>query len=524
MTYVALSSALNQFLSKNTSSVIVGVEREALRSDHNDYLASTGHPLQLGDKLTHPFITTDYAEALLEFITLPYSGTQRALQSLELIQSFSQQKIGINERQWPSSMPCILPDDSQIPVADYGSSPAGKMKSLYREGLGHRYGKSMQMIAGLHYNFSFKQEFLQLLWIESGKQNDFRIFCDNFYFNLLRNFRRYNWLLIYLFGATPVCDASFMQGKKHRLSSFAERTLGLEYATSLRMGPFGYTSEAQQDIIVNYNNLDEYIRSIEEARLRPYADYEKIGIYVDGVWKQLNSNLLQIDNEFYSSIRPKHPAHSGQSALQALYEGGVEYIEVRLMDIDYTHPLGLSSVSSDFLSTFLIYCASIEAKPISCEECQNIKNNLAKVVNEGRRPNLELIDFEKGKISLKEWASRILSDMEKMIEEVSFERKKIILSSLEAQKLKVNDPDLTPSGLLMQDILTGKDFIQVMHKYAKQHQEYFLNRNLEESYLNQMQQKTEQSLQETLNLENETKNVDFAQYLKQYFERIKIKF
>ena len=238
-----LLQAFSQPLHNATfAGILRGLEKESLRVLPDGTLAQTDHPLALGSALKHPHITTDYSEALLEFITEPFRSIADLLQQLEDVHRFTYQQLDQQgERLWPASMPCSLGTDEQIPVARYGSSNSGTMKTIYRIGLGHRYGRSMQTIAGIHYNFSLPNEFWLALQQEEGNQLSLQDYKTQRYFALIRNFRRYFWLLIYLFGASPAVCSSFVKGRPHQLHAFDEqaKSLYMPYATSLRMGDLG---------------------------------------------------------------------------------------------------------------------------------------------------------------------------------------------------------------------------------------------------------------------------------------------
>src|SRR2546425_1247774 len=280
-----------------------GIEKESLRVRPDGALALTPHPKALGSALKHPHITTDFSEALIELITGVHTGIDACLAELKRIHQFVYRNIG-DEALWGASMPCTLPDEDAIPIARYGDSNVGRAKTVYRTGLSHRYGRRMQMIAGLHYNFSLPES----AWPLAGAGGP-----NEAYFALIRNFRRHAWLLLYLFGASPAVCASFVEGRRHELRELSAGTLYLPHATSLRMGRLGYLSDAQDKLLVSYNNLESYTASLYDVLTRPYPPYERIGIRdgADG-YRQLATSLLQIENEFYSTIRPKRVIRPGE--------------------------------------------------------------------------------------------------------------------------------------------------------------------------------------------------------------------
>src|SRR5690606_26963284 len=317
-----------------------GIERETLRVDERGHLALTPHPTALGSALTHGQITTDYSEALLEFITGTHADPAQTLDELERIHRFTSGQLE-GEYLWSASMPGPLPAEEDIPIARYGSSHTGRLKYVYRKGLALRYGKTMQCIAGIHYNYSLPEALWTLLRAAENDGRAPREYQSARYIALIRNFRRYGWRLRSLFGASPALDASFLRGRPRQLRQLDADTLYLPWATSLRMSDLGYQNSAQAGMTPCYNDLSSYTESLLSAVSTPYAPYAVIGTQRDGEWLQLNTNLLQIENEYYSSIRPKRVTQAGERPLQALLARGVQYVEVRCLDIDPFLPLGI---------------------------------------------------------------------------------------------------------------------------------------------------------------------------------------
>lgn len=382
-----------------------GIERECLRVDSDGKLALTPHPRALGSTLTHPQITTDYSEALLEFITPTETDVADTLADLERIHRFASSKLD-GEYLWSPSMPCELPDEESIPIARYGSSMIGRLKYVYRKGLALRYGKTMQCIAGIHYNFSLPERLWPLLRQAEGSELSERDYQSAAYIALIRNFRRYSWLLMYLFGASPALDAGFLRGRPSQLERLDEHTLYLPYATSLRMSDLGYQNNAQAGLTPCYNDLQSYIDSLRQAVSTPYPPYEKVGTKQDGEWVQLNTNILQIENEYYSSIRPKRVTYTGERPVQALAARGVQYVEVRCLDINPFLPLGIDLDEARFLDAFLLFCAFSDS-PLLNGECSDATDNFLAVVKEGRRPGLQL--QRRGQpVELQVWANELL--------------------------------------------------------------------------------------------------------------------
>ncbi|QJD99933.1 glutamate--cysteine ligase [Massilia forsythiae] len=433
-----------------------GIERETLRVDAHGHLARTPHPAALGSALTHSQITTDYAEALLEFITPAEHDIGLALNRLDAVHRYAYTKLD-GEMLWSQSMPCALPPEDEIQIGWYGNSNIGMLKHVYRRGLALRYGKAMQCIAGIHYNYSLPEAFWQLLARSEGiaeeRRNALRDFQSESYIAMIRNFRRYSWLLMYLFGASPVLASAFLEGREHNLEALSDDTLYLPYATSLRMSDLGYQNDAQAGLRPHENSLESYVTSLMDAVNRPYPPYEEVGTKKDGEWVQLSTNILQIENEYYSTIRPKRVIRTGERPVQALCNRGVQYIEVRCLDIDPFEPVGVSLETGRFLDAFLLFCALEESPLINAMEGQVHARNFARTVKEGRRPGLTLTRDD-AEVPLTEWAAELIERIRPLAELLDSEHnyKGVHLESLEAQRAKVADPDKTPSARVLADV------------------------------------------------------------------------
>lgn len=501
--------------------ILRGLEKESLRITPTGDLAQTDHPAGLGSALKHPHITTDYSESLLEFITEPFSDISTLLQQLDDIHRFTYQELArTGERLWPSSMPSHLPPDAQIPVARYGSSNIGTMKTIYRVGLGHRYGRSMQTIAGVHYNFSLPDDFWRELQQLEGDTRDLQTFKTLRYFALIRNFRRYFWLLVYLFGAAPAVSNNFVEGRKHRLQPQGDDSQHLPFATSLRMGDLGYQSDAQQSLFVCYNNLNSYVRTLCGAITRPHPAYETIGIKDEqGHYKQLNTSLLQIENEFYSSIRPKRTAQTGETALQALRLRGVEYIEVRCVDLNPYEPLGVSAEQLRVIDAFLLSCLLSDSPETSLDEYAEWLENQKRIVYLGRDPELRLLR-QGEEIRFKEWANDILNNAlacARLLDQANGGEDYV--TAVSRQFPKLDNPALTPSARVLTDMKTqGKSFFEHSLSLAEQHRQFFAEKPLSPATSEKFRAMTAQSLAEQQQLE-QAPQIPFDQYLENYYQQ-----
>jgi len=473
-----------------------GIERECLRVTADARLAQTPHPEELGSALTNDQITTDYSESLLEFITPALPDPTDTLASLDKIHRFAYSKLG-NEFLWSPSMPCPLPAEEDIPIAYYGTSNIGQLKYVYRKGLALRYGKTMQCIAGIHYNFSLPEALWPVLKQAEGFIGTDRDYQSDAYIALIRNFRRYSWLLMYLFGASPALDAGFLRGRSHQLEQFDAETLYLPYATSLRMSDLGYQSNAQAGLTPCYNNLDSYTDSLRKAVATPYAPYVEIGTHKDGEWVQLNTNILQIENEYYSNIRPKRVTYVGERPIQALVARGVQYVEVRLLDINPFLPVGIDLPQARFLDAFLLYCALQESPQFENSECGDCTSNFLSVVKEGRRPGLQL-QRQGQAIDLKEWAAELLEKIAPVAALLDQNHESGPHSkALDDQFDKVKDASLTPSAKVLASMTEHKEsFAQFSMRQSQAHAEYFRSEPLSAEDQTAFEEKARQSLLE----------------------------
>lgn len=431
-----------------------GVEREALRITPQGKLSNLQHPEALGSALTHDTITTDFSEALLEFITPPETDPNTTLEQLADIHSFVMSHIG-DEALWPMSMPCYIEGENQIPIADYGNSNIGRMKRTYRVGLKNRYGAMMQAIAGIHFNFSLPDTFWQQ-YANLNQQNNGQAFVSQQYFDLIRNYRRLCWLIPYLYGSSPAICGSFLKHKKHNLDfkTTGKGTLYLPYATSLRMSDLGYTNSQQSVLKICYNNLHDYVGSVRKAIRTHSEEYEQFSAGENGIYEQLNRNILQIENELYSPIRPKQVARSMEKPTDALEDRGVSYIEVRALDVNPFSAVGIDAQQFYFLDVFLLTCLLQPSPVFDHEAYQETEANLKRVVVDGRNPSLTLTRRnelgEQETVTLKEWALSAFTSFEQVAQILDKANDTQAFSNAVAiEKTKVDDPSQTPSAQIL---------------------------------------------------------------------------
>ncbi len=496
-----------------------GLEKESLRVTPEGQLSQQPHPRALGATLTHPYITTDFSEALAEFITPPLTSVPEVLQQLDNIHRFTYRNIG-DELLWVNSMPCVLGRDEDIPLADYGTSNIGRMKKIYREGLGNRYGRLMQTIAGIHYNWSLPDDCWQILKDEEQHRGSLQDYKTKRYFGLIRNFRRHFWLLLYLFGAAPAVCRSFVANRTHQLQPFNNdaHSLYLPYATSLRMGDLGYQSEAQESLVVCYNDLTTYIENLRRALTTPYPPYEEIGVRdAVGSYRQLNSHLLQIENEFYSTIRPKRTVDSGETPLRALWERGIEYVEIRCVDLNPYLPVGIDAEQMYFMEVFLLHCLLTDSPPTDDREYHQVLENQRRMVSRGRDPELTLLRGDSD-VSLQNWAATLNSDLTRVADLLDLNMAEPVHGqAVKSLRKRLDDPQRTPAARLLDEMRSsGKTYFQTALDHARQHRDYFLATPLDAAQTQVFENLARQSLAQQRVIEGADK-IGFDEFLANFY-------
>lgn len=490
-----------------------GIEKESLRVGPNGELARTPHPKALGSALTHPLITTDFSEAQVELITDVHDSVEGSLGELTDVHRFVYEHID-DELLWAASMPCMLSTD-EIPIGYYGTSNIGRTKTVYRRGLAVRYGPLMQTISGIHYNFSIPDSLWTVIAAVRGRAPD-QAFRTEAYFGLIRNFRRHSWLLIYLFGASPALCKSFVKDTPHALQSFDEGSLYLPHATSLRMGRLGYQSVAQATLHISYNSLGQYADSIRQAMERPYPDYEAVGVKVDGEYRQLSTSLIQIENEFYGTIRPKRRTRPGERPLAALNDRGVEYVEVRCVDLNPFLPVGIDAEQIRFMDTFLLHCLLSESPPDSRRESERLVANQLTVVERGRAPGT-MLARDGTNDTVVHWATELLDDCADIAELLdSAHGGGAYRDAWQAQRARVNDPELTPSARMLAEMREQQiPFFRFAMNRSRAHRDAFLARPLDPALARRFEDLAERSIADQRRIEA-ADTVDFETFLATY--------
>ncbi len=507
---------LAQKLSPLLSGIKRGIEKESLRIKPDGYLSDKTHPTELGATLTNPYITTDYSEALPEFITEASEDRNLPLKQLYEIHQFCYQHLG-DEILWSASMPCVMGEENDIPIARYGSSNSAKMKEVYREGLGHRYGRFMQTIAGVHYNFSLPQKFWKALHEMENSELSLKDFISHKYMGMIRNYLRYSWLIPLFYGASPALCESFLKGKNIDLEELVPGTRYGRYSTSLRMSDLGYQNKVQSQLNVGYNCLQSYVEALENAIRTEDPYYRDMGVIKDGKYQQLNANILQIENEFYGSIRPKRVSVSGERPTKALKLHGIEYVEVRALDINPFSPIGIDSSQIAFLDSFLLCSLFAKSEPISAREMGENRDNFDRVVRKGRHPDL-CLTVQNNCVPLKEIATKILNEIKPFAELLdntySTKEHSNVITELNGQLV---DLDKTYSGRIVKEIESAKQgFFPYAFELSQRHKDEFVANPLTGERLQHSQETAKQSHQKKQQIED-SDSISFEQFLENYY-------
>lgn len=494
-----------------------GIEKESLRVSADGSLSQREHPTGLGSALTNRYITTDFSEALLEFVTPAYATTWEALNCICDLHQFTYAQLG-NEMLWSASMPCKIPADKDIPLARYGSSNVGQMKTIYRRGLGHRYGRQMQTIAGVHFNYSAPASFWPAYQHLLGDRQSSDAFRSEHYLGLIRNFRRMGWLILYLFGASPALCKSFAGGNASQMQSLDAETYFEPFGTSLRMSDLGYSNQNQSRINISLNSLDEYVRNLSRAIETPEPSYEDIGVKVGDRYQQLNANLLQIENEFYSPARPKRVANSGERPTAALRRGGIEYVEIRSLDINLFDPCGINQNTMRFMEAFLIYCLLEDSPKLGKAELTELARNQTQTARYGRDPEFRLYR-DGAPVSVSEWSQEIMSGVGAVASEIDrHDDNDSYSEAVGMMQSMIDNPNETPSARIIAALEQGSTgFFRFALGMSENHRNYFASiSSLNQAANTEFSEEAAASLQRQDDIEK-TDTLSLDEYLNNYF-------
>lgn len=496
-----------------------GIEREALRVNTDGKLSQKSHPTAFGSALCHQSITTDFAESLLEFITPVAKNVDQLFAYLHDTHHYAAKNLENDEALWPFSMPCFVEKEDAVELAQYGSSNVGLMKTAYRQGLKNRYGSMMQIISGVHYNFSLPETF----WAAWSKIHNIDLPLKEAksagYFGIIRNYYRFGWVIPFLFGASPALCESFIQDKKtnFKFKKIGKGTIYLPYATSLRLSDLGYTNSSHSSLKICHNSLDSYLTSVAHALHKKSPEFTALGVRKAGDYVQLNDNVLQIENELYAVIRPKRVARGNTTPSQALKKDGVEYIEIRALDSNPFSKVGITEEQVNFLDLFLIWSAIIPSAEISPAQALHFSANLNTVVTRGRDPELQLqIDGKEQSIAAwGKWLTTQLQPLAKLLD--SNENSERYQQALSHIAPRFAAPELTSSARVLSMLQeTNTDNGELALSLSKAYKSELIAQGYQIWSDQYFQQEKLNSLAKQQKIEN-ADNLSFDEYLQQYF-------
>ncbi|MCE6003163.1 glutamate--cysteine ligase [Acinetobacter junii] len=498
-----------------------GIERESLRMQSNGFLSQKNHPKALGSALTHPHITTDYSEALMEFITTPQSTIAAALDELRDIHTVVHQHLEEGERLWPLSMPCMLDDNEEnIQLAQYGTSNIGRFKTLYRRGLGVRYGRRMQTISGVHYNLSFPDQLFAELQQQENNQELKQLSAQDYrshrYFGLIRNFIRLTPLVMYLLGASPSVCRCFLTGREHHLQPLVKGTLYLPEATALRMGRLGYQNSAQKELGIHYNDLHDYLDGLQKAVHTPYPEFSALGLDDEsGEPIQINDHVLQIENEYYSLVRPKQVPQAGETPSQALKNRGVGYVELRAVDVNPYSSIGIDEIAAGFLESLALYCLLSDSPELYADEQEQIDRNQTEVVNRGRAADVK-IELGEKTMTFQAWAQQHLATIQQcaiLLDQAN--QTQLYQDAIVVMQQRLAHVENTLSAHVIKDTLKHGGTWSFGSVMAQQHVQYYDQHVLNQERKQYFDELAQTSLQKQAELEQDN-DMSFSQYLAKY--------
>ena len=492
----------------------LGIEKESLRILQSQ-ITQSAHPKKMGSALCNQYITTDFSEAQLELITPPLPDKTDGLEFLDHIHHFVSHNIN-KEILWPFSMPPTIKSEQDLPIADYGISNLGLFKQLYRKGLSHRYGRSMQAISGVHYNYSLPDSIWHCSFFEDS-QLDSRAIRSDGYFRMLRNIYRMNWLVLYLFGASPILTKDLLTKNTEPIQKLDNQTYYLPYATSLRMSDFGYQNLLRAALNVSSDSLNDYISDLNMATGTISEDFQQIDTQNNTDQLQINANLLQTEDEYYAVARLKSNIISNQRLTSKLKQGGVDFIELRSLDLNPFSRIGIDEETVCFLEVFLIYCFLTTSHLINKDELKTTKDNDSLVAKRGRDPSL-LLQKDQASIGLQEWGKQIIDEMTPIAELLDGEET-VYRNMMCKMASKIKDPDQTLSGLLLDKVITEKvDFFDLGNSIGETNKQHYLD--LEKSAnpnWDRLEKEAINSISQQSILEEE-QNESFESFVADYFD------
>lgn len=389
-----------------------GIEKESVRVKKDGRLADTPHPEIFGDKAKHSFITVDFSESQMELITPAEKSVKEAYDFLRNIHEVVSMNLK-DEYLWSQSVPPILPDDKDIPIAKF---PQNRELEIYREKLGEKYGRKKQLLSGIHFNFSFDDEFLEELYTLLKPSEDFKEFKNEIYLKISRNYFKYGWIIIYLLGASPVVHETYLQKCLDKMKKYNGETYYFEDIVSFRNSSCGY------------RNKDEF-----------FVDYKNVESYIESLNNLINQNIISSPKEYYSPIRLK--TKNTKEILNELKNSGVEYLEFRSIDLNPFSKIGIEELDLEFLHLFILFLYLKDDEEFTEKDYFRYLKNQELLANNGNSKDFKLICCEDTEVSPRDYSLILIEEIEKELKNIEaftekdrkileFQRNKILSKSL----------------------------------------------------------------------------------------------
>lgn len=421
-----------------------GLEKENVRVDETGKLALTPHPSVFGDKLKNPYITTDFSESQVEMITPVCGSIQEVYNFLANLQNIVSLSLE-DEYLWPQSNPPVLPGDEDIPIANFAGD--GLAQTVYREKLAKKYGKKKQLLSGIHFNFSFKDELIMILHEKFGLNKSCQEFKNDLYLKITRSFLKYRWLLIYLTGSSPVVHYTYGNRPPEsieKIDKIDNESYCYRNLCSLRNSRCGYKNN--EDFAISYSSLDDYVMSIQTL---------------------IDQGKIEGASELYTPIRLKAGTEKG--GLGQLESDGIQYLELRFLDLN---PFAQNGVNIDDLylvHLFMIFLLFLDDSELTTgqQEMADRNHDLATVA--GMQREAKIYNEAGELVSLREEALKILIRMEELVRELDFDTEHLT-GILKNAGDKVVRPEKTYAARLI-EMARKYSFIGFHMKKAKEYLE-----------------------------------------------------
>ncbi len=369
-----------------------GIERETLRIDSNGRLAQTPHPFGEDERLTR-----DFCENQTEIVTPVCQSIDEAMEKLSELDTKARKILSENDESfWLYSNPPRIENEDEIPIANFIGEHSGKR--LYRDQLERRYGKRLMLFSGIHFNFSFSDDYLRSVCDD----DDFEMFKSRFYLKLYRQASVHSWLPLLLTAASPVYDIS--------LDRDGQSGAELSEYSSLRSSKRGY-----------WNGFV------------PVLNTENIGSFVGSIEYYVNKGVLFSASELYLPVRLKP---RGINKLEN-FVNGISHIELRMFDLNPFEPLGIDRHDLEFAHLLLMY---LSRQP---DIVYNEEQQIRAVENHKKAAKYDLSEVYIDNVPIIERASQIIDDMDRMLDTESSKQilryEKDKLNDLLCRRIKAED-------------------------------------------------------------------------------------